>query len=82
MGKVIYEGKNQCERVLSYMKAHTTITQKEADKYLGVSRLPSRVCDLEDMGYVIAREFITVPNRYGEKCRVKQYWIAKYPNHA
>lgn len=40
---------------------------------LGIFRLAARINDLRKMGYRIAREMVTVLNRYGESCRVAQY---------
>lgn len=63
----------QCDRIISYMRQHGSITQMEALKELGVLRLASRIRDLKDAGYRIVGETITVENRYKEKCRVKRY---------
>ena len=64
---------NQCERVLDYIHKYGGITQKQANAEIGVSRLSGRIWDLKAKGYPIYDEWITVRNRYGEKCRVKQY---------
>ena len=63
----------QAQRVLDYMKEHGSITQLEALNTLGVMRLASRISNLKKQGYTIVGKFVTVRNRYGEECRVKQY---------
>jgi hypothetical protein len=63
----------QNQRILDYIEEHGSITQKEADRFLGVTRLPSRIFDLKDQGYNIVGEWVKVKNRFGEPCRVKRY---------
>ena len=65
----------QCQRILDYMHDHGSITQLEALKDLGVFRLASRISELRDKGCDIESEMIVVVNRYGEKCRVKRYYL-------
>jgi hypothetical protein len=55
------------------MREYGSITQFEALSELGVMRLASRISNLKKQGYTIDSKFITVRNRYGEECRVKQY---------
>ena len=64
---------SQCTRILAYMEKHGSITQLEALTELGVMRLASRITNLRNSGYEIDCEWVTVTNRYGEKCRVKKY---------
>lgn len=63
----------QTQRILDYMREHGNITQFEALNELGVMRLASRISNLKKQGYTVDSKFITVRNRYGEECRVKQY---------
>ena len=63
----------QAQRVLDYMKEHGSITQLEALNELGVMRLASRISNLKKQGYTFESKFVSVRNRYGEECRVKQY---------
>ena len=60
-------------RVLEYMEKHGGITQLQALNELGVLRLASRISSLRKKGYHIESKFVSVRNRYGEECRVKQY---------
>lgn len=63
----------QAQRVLQYMEDFGSITQLEALNDLGVMRLASRISDLKKDGYPIRSEIVTVKNRYGEHCNIKQY---------
>lgn len=53
------------------------ITQYDALFDLGVMRLASRISGLRKQGYPIESEWVTVQNRFGEKCSVKRYYLAK-----
>lgn len=64
-----------CARIMVYMREHGGITSQEAFAQLGVSRLAARIRDLRDDGHHIDGKMITVLNRYGERCRVKQYTL-------
>ena len=61
-------------RVLSYLDEHDSITQKEANDFLGCSRLAAVICRLKKKGAPIDSEYISVTNRFGETCRVKRYF--------
>ena len=67
----------QCNRVLAYIEKHGSITQLEALMELGVMRLASRISNLRKSGYEIDCEWVEVTNRFGEKCRIKSYSLAK-----
>ena len=67
----------QNEKILQYIDDFGSITQLEALRDLGVMRLASRISDLKRLGYPVFSTIETVNNRYGEKCRVKRYWIEK-----
>ncbi len=63
----------QAQRVLEYMEAFGSITQYEAMHELGVMRLAARVMELKKRGHAIDSCTVTVRNRFGEACKVKQY---------
>lgn len=67
----------QCQRVLDYMEQHGGITQFEAMLELGVMRLASRISELKKEGHEIQSKIISVRNRYGEPCYVKEYRLGK-----
>ena len=64
----------QCDRLIDYLKKHEKgITQVEASNELGILRLASRISELRDEGFCIAKDMVLVTNRYGEKCKVARY---------
>lgn len=63
----------QASRIIDYMERHGSITQFQALADCGVMRLASRISDLRKRGFEIESEMVTVTNRFGEPCRVKQY---------
>lgn len=63
----------QAQRVLDYITEFGSITQYEALKDLGIMRLASRVSELKKDGHDITGHMVTVKNRFGENCSVKQY---------
>lgn len=67
----------QCEMIMDYMRTHGSITQGEAMRELGCSRLAARIADLEERGNSILHETITVKNRFGKKVTIKKYSILK-----
>jgi len=67
-------GLTQEDRILHFLfNIKPTITQAEAWQHLGISRLASRVHDLNKTANKIESEMISVENRFGEKCRIAQY---------
>lgn len=74
----VNERPTQAQRVLQYIKDFGSITQYQALQDLGVMRLASRISELRlKQGVEIESDFITVTNRYKEKCSVKRYWLAE-----
>lgn len=67
----------QCEMIMDYMRTHGSITQGEAMRELGCSRLAARIADLEERGNNILHETTTVKNRFGKKVTIKRYSILK-----
>lgn len=67
----------QAQRVLQYIEDFGSITQFDALKDLGVMRLASRISELKKDGYPITSKMDAVYNRYGEKCTIKRYSMAK-----
>lgn len=63
-------------RILDYIDRHGSITQSEAKDACGVSRLAAVIFDLKAKGVPIGSEYISVLNRFDEKCRVKRYFYA------
>lgn len=69
----------QCERIRKYLEDFGSITQLQALSDLGIMRLASRISEMRQAGEPIEDRVIEVKNRYGETCRVKQYYLEK-PN--
>lgn len=67
----------QCEMIMEYMREHGSITQGEASREIGCTRLAARIADLEERGNNILHETITVKNRFGKKVTIKRYSILK-----
>lgn len=64
---------NQCERILNYINDFGSISTMEAFTDLGVTRLASRINDLQNAGYKFERHFETGVNRYGDKVSYVRY---------
>lgn len=65
----------QCERIRKYLEDFGSITQLQALTDLGIMRLASRISEMRKDGEPIGDRIIEVKNRYGETCRVKEYYI-------
>lgn len=66
---------SQKTRVLHWLQEGKTLTRLQALTELGIFELASRILELKQDGHKIKSESITVQNRWGEKCRVAQYWM-------
>ena len=60
-------------RLLDWFSEHETITQQEAYRVLGNTRLSATVFTLRQKGYVIVTEPTNGKNRYGEKTNYGTY---------
>ena len=65
------------QRVYDYMQKHKGITTKEAIDHLGETRLSARIFELKHKGINIKDEWLWVHNRYGERRRIKKYFISR-----
>ena len=77
MKKTIFEDNvrpTQCNRVDWYIREYGSITQLEALRDLGVMRLASRISAMKKNGIPVKDRWIDVKNRFGENCRVKEYY--------
>ncbi len=63
----------QKQKILAYIKEYGSISTWEAFRDLGITRLASRVCDLEAEGIEIKRTKEAVKNRYGETTYITRY---------
>lgn len=62
-------------RVFKFMLKNKSITTKQAID-LGETRLAGRVWEMRCKGILIGSEWLVVNNRYGERRRVKRYYLA------
>ena len=65
---------NQNERLLLWLKSGKKISPLTAWKDLGIYRLAARINDIQDQ-IEIKRDWLEVENQYGEKIKVKEYWV-------
>ena len=63
----------QCEKILDHMRSRGSITSMEAMQEYGIMRLASRINDLREAGFVIAKQTIKGKNRYGERVSYAAY---------
>lgn len=63
------------QRVFDYMVEFGSITSLQAFTDLGNSRLSATIFSLKKKGVIINGETLMVRNRFGDKCRIKKYWI-------
>jgi hypothetical protein len=63
----------QAKMALEYMRERGSITSLEAITELGIMSFPKRICELEQMGYLIKRRTEMVTNRYGKRVLIKRY---------
>ena len=65
----------QCDKIVAYMKAHGSITHREAEDHIGCTRLAARIADLKKKGYAIGSGWVEGKNRHGELVRFKKYYL-------
>ncbi len=66
---------SQEARLLAHLQTGAHITRLSALTELGIFELSARIKALEAARHVIQRKTVTVVNRWGEKTRVKEYWL-------
>lgn len=66
----------QNKQILTHLQEQGRITSLEAINKYGITRLSGRIFELRAQGYPIAKQMITVKNRFGEECRVAEYSLA------
>ena len=63
----------QIDRNVNYINEHGSITDRQADRLLGVQRLASRIFDMKQLGYSFNKETIKVRGRGGSSSYVARY---------
>lgn len=64
---------SQKTKILKYMEERGSITQWQAIKEFGCTRLSARIADLKKDGYSIESDTIYSKNIYGEPIHYSQY---------
>lgn len=67
----------QHEKIIDYIKAHGSITQREALN-LGIYRLASRICELKQAGAKIKTVKVKVENADGSYSNIARYEAYEY----
>ena len=66
---------NDCERIVADCREHGSITQMEATRELGNTRLGARIWDLKHRGYEVTDVWETGTDRFGDATRYKRYFV-------
>ncbi len=64
---------NQGERIIDYLNRFGAITPMEAFMDLGITKLATRVSELEMKGYHFNRSWVKVTNRFGKHVKYMCY---------
>ena len=67
----------QTQLILRHLTKHKTITTHQAYDLYGITRLPSRIFDLREMGHKIGMVWEYGVNRYGHPVKFGKYYIEK-----
>lgn len=65
--------RTQCQMVLDYINSFGSITTMDAFNDLGVTRLASRICDLNHAGYRFKKTTETRKNRFEKTVSYTRY---------
>lgn len=65
----------QCDKILAWMRAGNTITQREASERFGCDRLGARIWDLRRQGEPVTMRWETRKNSAGEYKRYARYGL-------
>lgn len=63
----------QYDRILNHLRTKGHITSLQAFRDYGISRLSAVIFNLRKDGYRIDKDFVTRPNRYGDKVTFAKY---------
>lgn len=63
----------QCDLIIDHIKKYGKISSKEAVDLYGIMRLPSRICDLKNQGYLFKKETALGIDRRGNKTHWTEY---------
>ena len=63
----------QHDRIRKYIDDFGSITPMQAFYDLSITKLSTRICEMEKKGYVVKRERVDDTNRYGEPTHYFRY---------
>ena len=63
----------QGERIIKYLEDYGSITPMQAFSDLGITKLSTRIGELERVGYRFTHQPVKSKNRYGEDTRYMMY---------
>lgn len=63
----------QNARIIQYLEEVGSITPMEAFSELGITKLSTRIGEIERTGVSISRQFVEGKSRYGDKMRYMRY---------
>lgn len=69
--------KSQNQMVLDHLKNHKGLTTYQAYELYGITRLPSRICNLREDGHIISTIMRVEKNRYNKKVSFAEYRLVK-----
>lgn len=69
----------QVDRAIAYMREHGSLTSLEALTELGILSFPKRVCEMKQQGFYITSKWENGISKYGNKFRVKRYYLIEEP---
>ena len=67
----------QRQQIVEYMKKHGSITRLESSCELFIFEMPARICELQKLGWVFKKDWITKKNKYGISKTFVRYSILK-----
>lgn len=65
--------KTQAERIVEYIQMFGSITPMEAFTDLGITKLSTRISEMQKDGMRFNKEIVTSKNRYGESTHYMRY---------
>ena len=65
----------QKARVKASLERGNTLTSLTAGRDLAIQDLPKRMSELKQDGYPFKKDWLKVINRFGEKTRVRRYYL-------
>lgn len=68
---------SQVQRVYDYLMTGKSLDRITALREIGVLELSARICQLENEGIEIEKDWVNKVNRWGEKYRLRTYKMGR-----